>query len=101
MPGAPPSPDHDPPALAETVYGHLRAIAQYQMNAERPGQTLSATALVHGAYLRLGDSDLIRSSGREAFYRAAAQAMRRILVERARALGRVKRGGGAVRLSLD
>ncbi len=90
-----------PPELASTVYSHLRAIAQNQMNAERPGNTLSATALVHEAFLRLGDSDLIRSTGREAFYRAAAQAMRRILIERARARNRVKRGGGAARIPLE
>lgn len=87
--------------LASTVYAHLRAIAQHQMNAERPGNTLSATALVHEAYLRLGGSGLVRDAGAEAFYNAAAQAMRRILIERARARGRVKRGGGVRPLPLE
>lgn len=87
--------------LASTVYAHLRSIAQRQMHGERPGNTLTATALVHEAYLRLGDSELVRSAGPEAFYNAAAQAMRRILIERARARGRVKRGGGVQRLPLD
>ena len=85
--------------LASTVYVHLRAIAQRQMNQERPGQTLSATALVHEAYLRLEGE--FRASGPEAFYNAAALAMRRILIERARARGRVKRGGGLSRVALD
>jgi len=99
-----PGPSDDPPSaagLASTVYVHLRAIAQRQMNAERPGQTLSATALVHEAYLRLGDSDVVRSGGARAFYHAAAQAMQRILIERARARGRVKRGGNFARIPLD
>ena len=95
------APTPDLPPLAATIYGHLRAIAQHQMNAERPGNTLSATALVHEAYLRLGDSDVARSGGKEAFYRAAAQAMRRILIERARARNRVKRGGGVARIPLE
>jgi RNA polymerase sigma factor (TIGR02999 family) len=99
---APPSPARSvPPDLASTVYAHLRAIAERQMKGERKGHTLSATALVHEAFLRLGDSDLARAAGEDGFYNAAAQAMRRILIERARARGRVKRGGGAPRLSLD
>jgi RNA polymerase sigma factor (TIGR02999 family) len=87
--------------LASTVYAHLRAMAQRQMKGERPGNTLSATALVHEAYLRLGGAELVGTVGEEAFYNAAAQAMRRILIERARARGRVKRGGGALRLPLE
>ena len=71
------------------------------MNAERAGHTLSATALVHEAYLRLGGDRAIRSGGRGAFLHAAAEAMRRILIEHARARGRIKRGGGAAKIPLD
>jgi RNA polymerase sigma factor (TIGR02999 family) len=71
------------------------------MMGERPGQTLTATALVHEAYMRLADSDLLRTSGPVAFYHAAAQAMRRILIDRARARGRVKRGGGVARVPFE
>jgi RNA polymerase sigma factor (TIGR02999 family) len=102
MGSAPPTPEPaSRPDLASTVYAHLRAIAERQMNGERRGNTLSATALVHEAYLRLGGAELVRTAGEEAFYNAAAQAMRRILIERARARCRVKRGGGALRLSLE
>jgi RNA polymerase sigma factor (TIGR02999 family) len=85
--------------LTDTVYSHLRAIAQNQMNGERAGHSLSATALVHEAYLRLGKA----RSGveRGAFVFAAAEAMRRILIEHARARVRIKRGGGAARVPLD
>ena len=99
MAQSPSTPGETP--LASTVYQHLRAIAQNQMNGERPGHTLSATALVHEAYLRLGGSELLGGASPEVFYAAAAQAMRRILIERARARGRVKRGGGVVRLPLE
>jgi RNA polymerase sigma factor (TIGR02999 family) len=71
------------------------------MNAERAGHSLSATALVHEAYLRLGNDNLMRSSGRGAFLHAAAEAMRRILIEHARARGRIKRGGGIARIPLE
>jgi RNA polymerase sigma factor (TIGR02999 family) len=87
--------------LADTVYQRLRAIAQQQMNQERAGHTLSATALVHEAYMRLSGDPSVAGSGRGAFVHAAAQAMRRILIEHARARARVKRGGNAVRLPLD
>jgi len=94
-------PNRNTPAdLASTVYFHLHAIAERQMRGERPGSTLSATALVHEAYLRLQGSDLMQSTGPAAFYNAAALAMRRILIERARARGRVKRGGGEAPLPL-
>jgi RNA polymerase sigma factor (TIGR02999 family) len=71
------------------------------MKGERRGHTLSATALVHEAFLRLEGTELMRSSGSGAFYTAAAVAMRRILVEHARSRARVKRGGGAARIRLD
>jgi RNA polymerase sigma factor (TIGR02999 family) len=76
------------------VYAELRRLAGAQMARERAGHTLDATALVHEAYLRLaGDADATFANRRH-FFAAAAQAMRRILVENARAKGRVKRGGG-------
>src|SRR5262245_62570032 len=77
--------------LLPLVYDELRKLAAARMIEEKPGQTLQATALVHEAYLRLvGDQ---RFEGRGHFFAAAAEAMRRILVESARRKGRVKRGG--------
>jgi RNA polymerase sigma factor (TIGR02999 family) len=87
--------------LEETVYSHLRAIAQSQMNAERRGHTLTATALVHEAYLRLEGDLRVRSVDQAGFLRVAAEAMRRILIEHARGKARLKRGGGVQKLSLD
>jgi RNA polymerase sigma factor (TIGR02999 family) len=79
------------------VYDELRQLAGAQMAREKVGHTLDATALVHEAYLRLaGDADQ-EFANRRHFFAAAAQAMRRILVEHARAKGRVKRGGGRPR----
>lgn len=93
-------PDHAGHALAETVYGHLRAIAQRQMNDERREHTLTATALVHEAFMRMrghpaadGAERGADPERRLAFVRASAEAMRRILIEHARARGRAKRGG--------
>lgn len=94
--GSPGAPD-----LRTAVYAHLRAIAQNQMKGERAGHTLSATALVHEAYLRLAAGGKGPPVGRAEFVFAAAEAMRRILIEHARARGRVKRGGEARRVSLD
>ncbi|HMP02256.1 MAG TPA: ECF-type sigma factor [Gemmatales bacterium] len=82
----------------DQAYDELRRLAAVQLAAERPGQTLDATALVHEAYLRLGGSVAFPSV--QAYYQAAAQAMRRILIERARAKGRHKRGGGRARIEL-
>jgi RNA polymerase sigma factor (TIGR02999 family) len=79
------------------VYEHLRAIAQRQMNQERPGHTLTATALVHEAFLRLAPG-LSDGPRRAEFYHAAAEAMRRILVDHARRRGAAKRGGGRTRV---
>ncbi len=87
------------PALLVQVYSQLRAIAQRQMNEERPGHTLQATALVHEAFLRLAEAG-VKWSSPGAFYHTAAEAMRRILIEHARARGRVKRGGDRRRLPL-
>src|SRR5215469_3104725 len=78
--------------LLPLVYDELRKLAAARMAAEKPGHTLNATALVHEAYLRLvGDQHF---DDRGHFFAAAAEAMRRILVERARRKKRLKHGGG-------
>jgi RNA polymerase sigma factor (TIGR02999 family) len=88
--------------LLPLVYDELRRLAAHQLAGEKPGQTLEATALVHEAYLRLVDVEQAQPwDSRGHFFAAAAQAMRRILVERARRKGRRKRGGQLKRLSLD
>jgi RNA polymerase sigma factor (TIGR02999 family) len=79
------------------VYEELRKLAEHRMAREAPGQTLQATALVHEVYMRLvgtSDADAQRWACRGHFFAAAADAMRRILIERARAKGALKRGGG-------
>jgi RNA polymerase sigma factor (TIGR02999 family) len=82
--------------LLPLVYAELRALAARNMRQERADHTLQATALVHEAYLRLvGSAERVQWEGRLHFFAAAAQAMRRILVENARQRGRLKRGGGA------
>ena len=87
--------------LLPLLYDELRALARQRMGKEAQPQTLQATALVHEAYLRLvGDRDPMWQ-GRAHFFAAAARAMRRILVERARARGRLKRGGDRGRTGLD
>src|SRR5205809_6924482 len=95
----------DPRAAAELlplVYDELRKLAAARLADEKPGQTLQATALVHEAYLRLvGGSQSEGWTGRGHFFAAAAEAMRRILINRARDKGRLKRGGGRRRLDLD
>jgi RNA polymerase sigma factor (TIGR02999 family) len=89
--------------LLPLVYDQLRSLARQRMADERAGHTLQATALVHEAYLRLLGPlpDSSPWSGRGHFYRAAAEAMRRILIEHARSRGRAKRGGGQNRLPLE
>jgi len=79
-------------AFFAQVYDELRAIAHSRMQRERQGQTLQSTELVHEAYLRLSHGEAAWQN-RSHFFAAAAEAMRRILIERARARGRVKRGG--------
>jgi RNA polymerase sigma factor (TIGR02999 family) len=87
--------------LWQLVYDELRSLAGAQMAREMPGQTLDATALVHEAYLRLaGDQDQAFANRRH-FFAAAAEAMRRILVETARRKGREKHGGGQQREHAD
>jgi RNA polymerase sigma factor (TIGR02999 family) len=93
---------HAAEQLLPLVYEELRQLAAQKLAQERPGQTLQATALVHEAYLRLVDVDQAQHwNSRRHFFAAAAEAMRRILVERARARGSCKRGGGRERLDLD
>src|SRR5262245_44534301 len=88
--------------LLPLVYEELRRLASARLSAEKPGQTLQATSLVHEAYLRLVGSDPGRDwNGRGHFFAAAAEAMRRILVENARRKKRSKHGGGRVRVDLD
>jgi RNA polymerase sigma factor (TIGR02999 family) len=86
--------------LLPRVYDQLRAAAQKQMAQERGDHTLQATALVHEAYLRLVGPQEIPWENRAHFYVAAAEAMRRVLIEHARKRGRVKRGGGRRRIPL-
>jgi RNA polymerase sigma factor (TIGR02999 family) len=88
--------------LLPLVYDQLRKIAQQRMAGERTGHSLEATALVHEAYLKLvGDEDVsLQWANRAHFFAAAAEAMRRILVDHARAKGRLKRGGDRAKLKL-
>jgi RNA polymerase sigma factor (TIGR02999 family) len=93
--------DGDPQAaeqLLPLVYDELRKLAAVHLANEAPGQTLDATALVHEAYLRLVGNQHFDNQGH--FFAAAAEAMRRILVNHARDRKRLKRGGGRVRLEL-
>jgi RNA polymerase sigma factor (TIGR02999 family) len=103
---------HAAEQLLPLVYEQLRKLAAEKLAQERPGQTLQATALVHEAYVRLvtppksppsegGDQGGGHWNSRGHFFAAAAEAMRRILVENARARNRVKRGAGARRLPLE
>ncbi len=87
--------------LLPLVYDQLRAVAQRALAADRPDHTLQATALVHEAYLKLVGEREIPWASRAHFHVAAAEAMRRILLDHARARGRVKRGGGRARLTLS
>src|SRR6266496_311408 len=87
--------------LLPLVYGELRKLAAARMANEAPGQTLQPTALVHEAWLRLVGSPAQDWNSRNHFFMAAAQAMRRILIERARQKSRLKRGGAQQRVPLD
>src|SRR4051794_9783422 len=88
--------------LLPLVYDELRQLAAERMAQEKPGQTLQATALVHEAYLRLVDVERAQHwNSRGHFFAAAAEAMRRILVDNARHKQSKKRGGDHVRLDLD
>ena len=97
--------DHGDPKAAEEllplVYDELRKLAAQKLAHEPAGQTLQPTALVHEAWLRLAGSDNMNFSGRIHFLGAAAEAMRRILIDKARRKRRVRRGSGWVRVNLD
>jgi RNA polymerase sigma factor (TIGR02999 family) len=86
--------------LLPLVYEELRRLAAAKMSHEPPGQTLQATALVHEAYIRLVGPQDQNWSGRTHFFAAAAEAMRRILIDNARRKQRLKRGGGQQRVGL-
>ena len=86
--------------LLPLVYDELRRLAAWHLAKEQPGQTLQATALVHEAYLRLVGKEDPQWNGRRHFFGAAAEAMRRILVENARRKKRLKRGGDLERVHL-
>src|SRR5262245_59459044 len=97
--------EHGDPHAAEQllplVYDELRKLAAQRLANEKPGQTLQATALVHDAYVRLVDVKKVQHwDSRGHFFAAAAEAMRRILVERARQKGALKRGGPFRRIEL-
>lgn len=90
-----------PEKLLPLVYDEFRNLARHYLAQERPNHTLQPTALVHEAYMKLVDQSRVNWQGRTHFFAVAAQAMRRILVDHARAHLRIKRGGGAHRITLD
>jgi RNA polymerase sigma factor (TIGR02999 family) len=93
---------HAAEQLLPLVYEELRQLAAQKLAQEKPGQTLEATALVHEAYLRLVDVERVQHwDSRAHFFAAAAEAMRRILIDQARRKRRPKHGGGRNRVSLD
>jgi RNA polymerase sigma factor (TIGR02999 family) len=93
---------HAADQLLPLVYEELRRLAAHKLAHEKPGQSLLATALVHEAYLRLVDVNKAQHwNSRNHFFAAAAEAMRRILIEKARKRRRLKRGGDRQRLDLD
>lgn len=87
--------------LLPLIYDELRGLAGAFLRREAAGNTLQTTALVHEAYLKLVGQNEARFTGRSHFFAVAAQAMRRILVNHARDRGRIKRGGGRMRVDLD
>jgi RNA polymerase sigma factor (TIGR02999 family) len=87
--------------LLPVVYEELRRLAAKKMSQEPPGQTLQATALVHEAYIRLVGDEAANWKGHTHFFAAAAEAMRRILIENARRKRRLRHGGGQRRVGLD
>lgn len=87
--------------ILPVVYEELRALARAQLRREDVGHTLNATALVHEAYVRLSERRQLSPRDRHHFFAIAAQCMRRVLVDHARARKRKKRGAGAVALSLE
>src|SRR6267378_1924278 len=87
--------------LLPLVYEELRRLAAHKMAGETPGQTLQPTALVHEAWLRLTGNEKVKWDGRGHFFAAAAEAMRRILIENARRKCAVRHGGGQQRLNIQ
>ena len=87
--------------LLPLVYDEFRALARHYLAQERANHTLQPTALVHEAYMKLVDQTRVDWQGRSHFFAVAAQAMRRILVDHARARQRDKRGGGRARVALE
>jgi RNA polymerase sigma factor (TIGR02999 family) len=87
--------------LLPLVYGELRKLATAKMAHESPNQTLQPTALVHEAWLRLTGNENVKWNGRAHFFGAAAEAMRRILIDNARRKSAVRHGGGQQRLDID
>src|SRR5216117_3698198 len=92
---------HAADELLPLVYEELRRLAAARMAQEAAGQTLQATALVHEAWLRMVQSEEQTWQNRAHFFSAAAEAMRRILIENARRKSRIKRGGGQERIELE
>lgn len=93
---------HAASQLLPLVYDELRKLAAQRLAHEKPGQTLQATSLVHDAYIRLVDTERVQHwNSRGHFFAAAAEAMRRILVENARRKRRIKRGGDRARIDVD
>ena len=87
--------------LMQLVYNELRRLANHYLRSERPDHTLQPTALVHEAYLRLTGQNQVHWQNRAHFFGVAAQMMRRVLVDHARANCRAKRGGAAYKVSFD
>jgi len=87
-------------ALLPVVYEELRKLAAQKMAHEAPGQTLQPTALVHEAWLRLTGNENVKWDGRAHFFAAAAEAMRRILIDNARRKQRLRHGGGQQRVDI-
>lgn len=87
--------------LMPLVYDELRRIARRHLRGESPERTLQTTALVHEAYLRLIDQTRVNWQNRAQFFGVAAQMLRRILIDHARKRSRDRRGGGAIKVSLD
>src|SRR6266436_4656663 len=87
--------------LLPLVYEELRRLAAHKMSNETPGQTLQPTALVHEAWLRLTGNENVRWDGRAHFFGAAAEAMRRILIDNARRKQALRHGGGQRRLDIQ
>ena len=92
---------HTSAELLPLVYDELRRLAAHKLSQERPGQTLQATSLVHEAWLRIAGAESREWEGQRHFFAAAAEAMRRILVENARRKQRLKHGGGYQRVEVD